>query len=178
MSLQSKMQKATSSYARKVFDTHIHHIGQQSNLVRISIISDKYGDSDYTITANEDFTGYLNFPGGELPITSGTDNTDTTQNNIHIYNLLPIELYTKHETELKEGDIILHKVRTNVNLETSNSDAFRILSLQVVDQIAKFNGVELMWNKFIVAPYTLNVNDVDGLQDILDTVLAEDWIEE
>lgn len=177
MGFQQKLAISVSNYQRKVSDMHIDHLGTEQSLIRLTIDEDKYGDRDYVITANEKITGILIFPGGEIPITFGETNTTTTQNNVHLYDILPIELYVKNTTELKHGDIILQKIRTNANLPVSNPDAFRLISLQVVDTNIKFT-VERVWTKYIVAPYTLNItaDGMGGLQTIINSYLAEDWI--
>lgn len=180
MSLQSKLQRRVGSYQRKIYDLHIDHVGQEVSLVRVEITEDKYGDRDFAITATEKFSAYISYPGGEVPITSGVDNTDTSSLNIALYDILPIELFCKHTTVLKVGDILYQKLLTNPNLETTDSDAFRLLSLQVVDQKSKFTGTDLVWTKYIVAPYTLNydADSMTALETTIDEILAEDWIEE
>lgn len=177
MSIQSKIQRKIANYQRKVYDLHIDHVGQQATLTRVFSEEDKYGDREFTITGTEVFTAYINYPNSEIPITSGTDNTDTTQNNVHLYSLLPIELFVKHTTELKVNDIVYQKVRVNPNLEVTDPNAFRLLALQVVDQVSKFTGSDLVWIKYIVAPPTINYtsDELEELETVIDSALAEEW---
>lgn len=173
---QQKLAKKLAKYQRKISDIHVQHLGTEQTLVRMSITTDKYEDSDYTITANEKISGILVYPDNEVPISQGTNNNNTTQNNLHLYDFLPIELFVKNTTDLKYGDIIFQKLKVNTNLLDTDSNAYRLISLQVVDINYKFT-VEKVWSKYILAPYTLSIefDNLPELQTIIDNYLSEEW---
>ncbi len=85
-------------------------------------------------------------------------------------------MFCKSTDNVKVGNIIFYKIRVNPNIDDTNTDGFRLLCLQIVDQIAKVNASEVVYNRYIVAPYTLDIqSELPELQDYIDEYLSEDW---
>lgn len=174
MGFQQKLLRSVAKYQRKIQDKIIDHIGTEQKLVRVSLVEDKYGDEDLTVTTNEIITGSINYPDNEIPLAWEMNNSEASANNLHIYDLLPIEGFFKFETELDRGDILLQKVRVGVRGDSTDSTNFRLIALQVVDLITKMT-VEVVYKKYQLAPYTLSILEHPELQTIIDEYLAEEW---
>lgn len=174
MSYQQKLARKVSNYQRKVQDLLVEQLGTEQSLVRLETTSDKYKDRTITLLSDEIITGIINYPNNEIPMTFGTTNTDSTSHGLHLYDLLPIEGHFKFNTELNFGDIIIQKIKTNVNGTDELSSNFRLIALQVVDLLSKAS-VEVIYKKYELAPYTLQVSEVTGLQAIIDNYLDEPW---
>lgn len=175
MGFQTKLAKKTEAYQRKISDTLINHIGNEVELVKIRITEDKYKDRTYELISDSTITAYINYPNNEIPISFGVDNTNPSQ-TLHLYDLLPIEMYAKFEDDVLFGDILFQKIKVNPNGDPNSSDSYRLLALQVVD-VSVRASVSVVWRKYELAPYTLDiVSDLPELQTIIDNYLNEPWI--
>lgn len=160
MSLQTKLARRHATLKKKLYDNDMERIGLSMSALHISIVKNKYGDEDFTIGDAKKITGYIDYPGQEFPAISKGGDTNN-QSILHLYDVLPIEAYFKHEDGIQLGDIISQRIDVD-----DNDDYW--FHLQVVDVITRAS-TSVIWKRFIVAPYTLQLEKYPELETIFDS---------
>lgn len=148
MDLQSKLEFASASLRRKLFDQQITLTGKATKVMRVKMKINDYGDAGETkIVSNGIVECYLEYP-GEIPLTrSRKDEAFDQASNPHLYlfDILPISLYTKFSDNIEKYDFIIDKVLD----EHGNAIKF---VLQVSEMVGTFRS-SILWKKSQCAPY-------------------------
>jgi len=166
-SIQDKLLRGTATLRRKYYDIEIAHIGTEQKVIHISMVRDKYGDTEFTVVSDKVITGYIDYPGNEIPIAQ--EHSDNTANRgLYLYELLPIEGYFQFEDKVKFKDIILQKI------SMGDDDDFRIMGLQVSEITTKAD-VSAVWRKYILSPWTLSLESYPNIQTLVNTWYDIPW---
>lgn len=166
-SLQSRLRYRTALLKRKLFDNQVKQTGDTIQLVRLTIEEDIYGNRGYVATSQEIITGIVSIPSNEVLLWENTNNP-AEGSGIGIYDILPIEAWFQLDTNVQKGDIIILKYL----LDPRTKD-FKLIPLQVVNKVGRIANA-LVWTKWILAPYTLNLEDFPELTTILNRYKALD----
>lgn len=163
MSIQDKISANTYEWKQKIFDTHIEYLGNEVKALNFDITEiNHYGDTELTISTDNQITAIIDFPNNEVPITFDTGNQ--SEEHFHLYDVLPIEGYFKFEDNIKVKDIIVLKIQ----ISPSNT---QLVSLQVLEPIVRAMKY-VTWQKFRLAPYTFNIDKYPEIQTIFDNYLS------
>ncbi len=146
LSPNEKIQRAFYSIQKKLNDNNVETLGtKSSNTFLVNLVRDKYQNSEYKIIDYKPISVYIQFPGEEIPTpTMGTDNNQTGNSVLHMYDLLPIIAKTKFSDSVKVGNVILYKVK-------QPNDSFSILILEFISVISKATRVGVISQDWIVA---------------------------
>jgi hypothetical protein len=167
-SIQTKLQKRTASLRKKLYDNTVNKIGLEGQFLHLTIEYDRYEDEeDIIVSASEKIVAYINYPGNEIPLVKQSTTNSTSQSNLHLYDILPIELYAPHSLHINKGDIIISRIKMDDEIEN-----IRLLYLQVVDVIFKAS-TDIMFIKYHLAPTTFTITD--EIKIILEAYKAEAW---
>jgi len=156
VALRDKILKSSSRVKHKVYDHQVTFSGMELEGIRLSITYDKYEDENTIEIENpEPVIAIINFPNNEVPLVSHSED-NTSAKGFHWYDILPITAQFKFCDRIKIDDLFAHKIKVN-------DGSYRLLLLQVVDQIVKAD-VSIGSIDWILAPPTA---DMSGYSDIL-----------
>ena len=166
MSLQDKIARSQSLARAKLHDYMITQVGTEAKVVRLKIEESLEGDPEEVYIVSSDvIVLYIDFP-EEIPITrfrkSLTSSASATTSNVFLYDILPIEIYSRYEDNIEKDDIIIRKLRWK------NDQVFYHV-IQITETIGSFNANELSFQKFYTAPYTMPLTD--EIQNLVDGYL-------
>lgn len=149
LGISEKIQRATFKMQKKIHDNWINIMGNKStNTFLIDAKKDKYNNKEYVITGYKPISIMVQFPGNEIPLsTMGNGNNQTSDQVLHLYDILPITAFVKFDTEIKTGNLILYKIKLP-------NDEHQVLVLQFLQPIAQVNRVGVVYMEWIVAPVT------------------------
>lgn len=166
MSLQNKISRANSLARVKLHDLMVTQVGTETKVVRLRIEESIDGDpEDVIVTKSDEVVLYLDLP-DDIPIsrfrTCLTSQSAVTS-NVFIYDILPIEVYSRYEDNIEKDDIIIRKLRWK------NEQVFYHV-LQITETLGNFSSNELTFQKFYSAPYTMPLTD--EIQNLVDGYLG------
>ncbi len=150
MSIQSKLEKAGRKGRWKFHDNTIRTLAKPTKSLHVKILEDKYGDDEeLEFFYKGEIENIIKYP-GEIPINrfrnTGVD-SQVGQTNVFLFDILPIEVYTKWQDNLEVGDFIIdHLIDERENL-------IKIL-LKVTEDLGLFGTNYLFGRKCYAAPYS------------------------
>jgi len=149
MGIQDKLANFNYKAVIKLSDLNIHNVGDLTRVIRLKTTQDKYGDEEVELISFEEIELYLDIPEG-IPLTrlrdSLVDNVATTE-SIYLYEILPIEAYTKFEDNVEKGDVIIKKITVE-----SDKNNFKLMILRISETIGNISHGHLTLKKFNCAP--------------------------
>lgn len=154
-SIQDAIYRKLYPFQNKVTDTLIQTLGTGSTCFQIILDEDKYKNREYKIIDYNELYTLINFPGNEIPVTYSEFNNETSNQVLHLYDILPITAHFKNEDmqtkNIKKGNIILYKIK----MADGN---FNVLPLEIIDLVAQAtvsNVVWVQWNLALPTNYAL-----------------------
>ena len=149
LTANEKIQRAISYMQLKLHDASIQLLGTGgTHTYLIKLKQDMYQNKEYEILDYKSVFCRINFPGNEIPVmTLGTDVNTTSNNVLHMYDILPITAHFRFEDDVKTGNIILYKIKMG-------SGAFQVTPLEVLAPVATATQTNVVLQEFNVAPVT------------------------
>lgn len=169
LSPNEKIQRAIFRLQTKLNDVNVDTLGTKSSTTfLIDLVKDKYGNKGWTLKEYKEISIIINFPGEEIPTPSMGDNNNQTSNNVlHMYDLLPITARVKFSDNVKVGNMILYKVKVN--------DSYHTMILEFVSLISKSTRVGVVVQDWVVAPITdYSVSNLPEFKQILEQYENQD----
>ena len=116
--LQDKLEDANIKIRHILFDNQIRNMGMSTRALRLKLNINKYGDTtEKAKVILQNFVDcVINYP-GDVPLMRerADETTETTSgNHIFLFDILPIDIYTKWEDNIERYDFIIHKVKNEV----------------------------------------------------------------
>lgn len=143
-----KIQRAFYSIQKKLNNNNIKTLGATANTFLIDLVKDKYSNKGYTIKDYSPFAVYVQFPGEEIPTPNMGNNDNQTSNNVlHLYDVLPIIARCSFDFPVKTGNVFLYKVK-------QPDDTYFTMVLEFISVISKATRVGVVSQEWIVAPIT------------------------
>jgi len=147
-SLQDKIEAANIDVRRKLFDSQIVNMGLSTKAIRLRTTTDDMGDDNTEIIFNDEIDIVIAYH-GEVPITRyrvGGSISDSAENqHLYLWEILPISLYTQWKDNVEKGDLIIHKIKNELN------DYIKI-PLMVTEVVGSFRS-SLLWKRSDAALY-------------------------
>ncbi|MEI7509694.1 MAG: hypothetical protein WCJ62_09560 [Flavobacterium sp.] len=144
-------------------------MGQKTQVIRLNVSEDDYGNRDFSILSQDIITGIISIPANEVMLfTAQRDNNDSRGNGGSIYDVLPIEAFFQFSDKVEHGDILIYKYLLDPD---TTPITYHIMAFQVVNMIGKMTN-SLLWIKYVLAPYTLDIGQYPEIKTILDTYLV------
>ena len=170
MSIQSKMSFRQAKLKRRLYDNKIKLVGQKTQVIKLSIEEDDFGNRDFTIVAQEIITGIISIPGGEILLwnSSRAGNNPSEGSGVGVYDILPIDAWFKFSDKVEKGDILVYKYL--IDPETKD---YHIQAFQVVNKIGKFSN-NLLFVKYVLAKHMLDFTNYPEITPILNAYKALD----
>jgi hypothetical protein len=167
MSIQSKLENSSFNIKRKLFDNSIKLHGIEVKGIRVFEDINKYGDTtNIEITKDDEITGYIDLLSVEIPTNRyRLDATDSKIDNqsIFLFEILPIDFYTKWSDEIEKGDLLVLILKDKV------ADLDIPILFRVSESLGRFQK-NLLFRKYNIAPYNPSVLDQTIRQIILDYI--------
>ena len=164
-SIQDKVDSSNSTLRRKLFDNNIKVLGNEILAVRLTVEENQYGDEGIEILREDKITIIVTFPEDKLMTETFEDEeTGNSQTNFMLYDVIPIEVYSKFEDKLNGKDLLIFKY-TNENQETGK------VILKVTRIVSNFNK-SIVWKQYLCAMY--HNDPFTELGQIIDRYLQED----
>lgn len=151
-----KISRAVSYMQRKLNDILVRTQGQRVALIRLSYVQDKYFNYSQSMLSQMVTYAMINFPNEEVPMnfltdsmpkSTSTQQTSTSTNLVHAYDLLPITGRFLFSDNVQFKDIILFK------LKMPNGD-YQVIQLQLNDAIARATISDIIVQEWELAPPT------------------------
>lgn len=149
MSYQSKIAQALAKVKRKNFDRMIKLVGRPISVLRFRITTDMYDDETRTLIDKQRLEVNMVFP-SEIPLyrfDRNNYNKDVDDTGVFMFDILPIEIFTKWGDKVEKGDFIVCKLRDEVG------NGIELL-LQITETVGQFDTYSLIWKKSLCAPYS------------------------
>jgi len=164
-----KIQRSFYALQKKMNDVNIKTLGATANTFLIDLIKDKYGNKGYTVKDYKPFAVYVQFPGEEIPTPNmGTNNNQTSNNVLHLYDILPIIARVPFDFPVKIGNVFLYKIKQPDN-------SYFTMILEFVSVISKATRVGVTVQEWVVAPITDHaLYNLPEFKQILDEYKAKD----
>lgn len=146
-SIHDRYEQQTFGLKRKLFDNQIRLMGNELTAIRVVITEDEYKDEEYEIVSHNTITCIINFP-AEIPLfryRANNNNDVSDSNGIYLFDVLPIELYTKWDDNMEKGDILITKM-------TDENDEVIKMLFRVSETLGTF-AKYLNWKKSHIAPF-------------------------
>jgi hypothetical protein len=163
MSIQEKIANALSPLQRKLFDQHVNLMGSEHKVIRLKVTVDRYDTETVDIISDDIITVILDIP-TEIPLYrlrgESKEQIDSTT-GLYLYDILPIEGYSKFEDNVEKFDIIIKKIYDDVD----STDPM-LMILRISEVLGSLNANNLVWKKFYCAPYNLRIGT--SLQALID----------
>ncbi|MGD9678153.1 MAG: hypothetical protein AB7V16_07290 [Vulcanibacillus sp.] len=149
LSPNEKIQRSFYALQKRLNDINVETLGtKSSNTFLIDLIKDKYKNKSLTIKDYREISIYVNFPGEEIPTPNmGTNNNQTSNNVLHLYDILPITARVKFSDNVKTGNIFLYKIK-------QPDGSFHVLIMEFLSVISKATRVGVVVQDWVVAPIT------------------------
>lgn len=170
MSYQDKLSQATARLRRTLFDYKVGITGTTTQVVRLKVVINQYQDKEYTII-NHDLVPFVIKLPESIPMTrlrsltnpnNTTDEQDANTANVFLYDILPIEGFSRFSDDVERGDIIVKKVYA----DDDNADPYLFI-LQITETMGNIDQENIVWKKHYCAPTTMTIPE-----DIL-TIISE-----
>lgn len=147
MSIRDSINKKSDKILRRLSDTRIQSLGREVPVVRVRIERDMYNDQRYTPVLSDRPHVILHFPMG-IPIDRYRQNSASVEHDesrVFMFDILPVELYTKWEDKVEKGDFLVYSVYDE------NESEIPIL-LRVAETLGSFKYT-MVWKQQQCAPY-------------------------
>ena len=157
MSYQDKLAKATSRIRRHLFDYKVSITGTQTQVMRFKVTTDMYQDKEYQLISYDLVPFYLKLPEA-IPMTrfrsmsnpqNVLDESDADTGNIFLYDILPLEGYSRFSDDVEKGDLIIKRIQA----DDDNDDPYLFI-LQVAETLGNIDQERIVWKQHNCAPYT------------------------
>lgn len=148
MSAFDKIAATQSKVKRKLFDYQISLSGTESKVVVLKIEQNKYKDTEVSIIKQMLTSVVLDIP-GEVPISKLRKNLSSpvaSTQSVFLYDILPIQIYTKFSDNIEKGDILIQRINMGVD--------YYYMILEVSETLGNLVGREVIYKKQNAAPYT------------------------
>jgi hypothetical protein len=149
MSSFDKIENAAIDVSRKLFDNQIDILGKKTRVARVRLNEDKYGDEDVEVLSKDEIECIINYPSGGVPLgrkrSENGFSSSVESSHVSLWDILPIELYTKWSDNVEKGDILVDFAKD----ENGNYIKF---VLQITETVGEFRQ-NLTWKKNQCAPY-------------------------
>jgi hypothetical protein len=146
----NKINDWTAKSIRKLSDYHIFVSGRRTECTRLSRNTDVWGNEELTPISTSSVPVIFIFPPGEMPpirLRAGNGTQAEVQSTgLFFYDILPIEVYTRWEDRLENGDVIYFWAGDE------NGNKIPVV-FKILDQKGAFSS-QLIWRKFLAAPIT------------------------
>ncbi len=158
-SYQDKLSRATSKLRRKLFDYKVGVTGTSTQVIRIKTDINKYTmDRELTLVNHEIIPFSIKLP-DSLPLTrlrrlnsSNDVEEEAIVQNVYLYDVLPIEGYSKFSDNVERGDIVIKKIYPDE--DDDGYDNPYLLTLQITETLGNVDQDHIVWKKHYCAPYT------------------------
>jgi hypothetical protein len=170
LGISEKIQRATNAMQKRLHDNWINITGSgASTTFLITMKADRYNNKAYVLEDYKPFTVRVEFPGQEIPVaTMGNNNNITSNNVLHMYEILPIVAFCRFEDNVNTGDIFLYKVKLG-------NGEFQTLVFQFLQPTAKANRVSVIYQEWVVAPVTdYAIINNPAFQSVLEEYKSQD----
>ena len=161
MSIQDSISKASEKVKRKLFDNQIKVTGRCLMAVRYHVTIDMYQDEERTLINRDAIQAIIDYP-TEIPIyrfARGSYNNDSQQTGAYLFDILPIDIFTKWQDKIEIGDFIYHCLRD----EAGNIIPILLKISEVFGSFEK----GLIWKKSWASPF--NGSIPESLQNIIES---------
>ncbi len=169
MSIQDKLSKIHSGLMRKLFDYQLGLVSSDVKVIRLKITENQYLDETIEVISDDTITLKLALP-TEIPLyrlRGEEQDAIDDKTGIFLYDILPIEGYSKFTDNVEKFDIFIKKLKD----ENVDTDPL-LMILRVSETVGSFNVNQLVWKKFYCAPYNMTIST--EIQTIIDTYEAEE----
>lgn len=149
LGVNEAIQRAISRMQLKLHDFNVQLIGTGGTTTfLIQLIQDKYQNREYNVLDYKPISCMVQFPGNEIPVgTMGTNDSTTSNNVLHMYDILPIIAYFKFEDNVKKGNLILYKIKLG-------DGTFQVLPLELLTPIVNATRTNVVYQEWNIAPMT------------------------
>ena len=155
-SVKNKIEKSNAKLRRKLFDNNIKVMGDETEILRITLVQDPDfpDDNEMVITDKGKTQVIIELPGEDISVRDTDSNygtqLDTSQDNLSLYDILPIPMWSKFSDELKKGDIIVYKIYNDKDVPSP-------YIFQITRKYRRFNRVST-YTRFDIAFYHLDLS--------------------
>lgn len=158
MSIQSKIANATANADRKLFDYKVFQSGTEVQVTRLKVSKNKYEDVIQETFISKDkitivLSNYESIPLNRLRTDLASPVVKTT--STFMYDILPIEGFTQFSDRLEKDDIIIQEIFD----ENAETPAYYLV-LRVTDVLGSIKHGNIVWKKFICAPYDREITSI------------------
>ena len=164
MGIQDKLDTGLSALKRKLTDYKIDISGREFQVLHIATTRDKYEDETVTMISNKTVTAIIKYP-SDIPLyryRSGSSTITHASDGVYLYDILPINLFTKWADKVEKFDLLVQKI-------TDDQDIIVPIVLRISEVLGSFN-TELVWKYAQAAPYNQTLSST--VQTAIDTYLA------
>jgi len=157
VSYQDKLARATSRIRRHLFDYKVSITGTQSQVLRFKVTTNEYQDREYELINYDLVPFYIKLPEA-IPMSrfrsfdnpqNVLDQQDADTGNIYLYDILPIEGYSRFADDVEKGDLIIKRIEA----DDDNTDPYLFI-LQVAETLGNIDQERIVWKRHNCAPYT------------------------
>lgn len=148
MGVYDKIANSQGKLKRKFFDYSVNNSGTENKVILLKLTTNKYNDIEVEIAKHFISSIVIDIP-GEIPIDRlRTDITipQATTQSVFLYDILPVQIYSKFEDNIERGDIIVEKI-------TMDSGVYYLV-LEVAETLGNILGRQIVYKKQNAAPYT------------------------
>jgi len=162
-SIQRKLENAGKNRFKKLADLEIHYQGVDLKTIRLKVDVDKFGDEEWVIL-NSEILNVVIDNWGEIPLnrTRGDSGTSTSKEGLYLWEVLPIEMFSKFEDNVEFGDILIFIVE--------NYDKKIPILFKVSEELGTLNTL-LRYRKHYIAMY--NGTLPSEVKTIIDSYISE-----
>ena len=171
MNIQARLQYKNARLKRKLYDNAIRKKSLDIRAIHLTVDEDRYSNKEYAVQDHGTIDAVIKIPGGDLQAFQGQRNNNSSYNSgVSVYSLLPIECFVPSDSNLNIGDILLYKILRET-YDTENVETF-IQALQVSNCVSKATTT-ILYNVYIVAPYTFNLDEYPQITTLLEQYKLE-----
>lgn len=173
-SIISRLNYKNAALKRKLYSNAIRLKGFDVKCIRVSVTEDKYANKDFVIHDHGTIEMVIDLPSKDVMLGNSSRTNNTFYQNFQsIYDVIPIFGYTQMtaEAQLEHDDIIIFKYILSPHIENETQEAF-IQTLQVSNVLGKFSNT-LLYKKYVLAPYTFNVQEYPAIQTLIENYKIE-----
>lgn len=161
MGIQDKIARSQITARHKLRDYNISQSGVETQVIRLKVEENMYGDETVEIVDDDVITLALDLP-DEIPQTRLR--TDVTQQiadtqSYYFFDILPIEGYSRLEDNVEKGDILVYIIH-----DKKDSPSLYLV-LRVSELIGTISNRYLTSRKFQCAPHNMGLPQ--QVQDII-----------
>ena len=171
MNIQSRLQYRTARLKIKLFDNAVRKKSLDIRVIRLSVIEDRYSNKEYSLIDHGTVDIIVKIPGGDLQAFQGQRTNNATYNGgVSVYSLLPIEAWTTSDCSLSKDDILLYKILTKPYDDSEMQ--VQLQALQVTNILSRATNT-ILYNKYVIAPYSFNMDEYPEIQTIIEQYQLE-----